>query len=165
MTRLATSINITVMATRPVEIDVTGKETARNIERLRTQLGISQRQLAVRLTELGRPVPGTALSKIERGERRVDVDDLVAIAIALGVSPSTLLLPNVADDTEAKVTGAGTVTAKAAWDWADGISPLLPHPMTPTPGAKEGLWLTGCAHGPKADAPTTSSHRLRRAIR
>jgi transcriptional regulator with XRE-family HTH domain len=128
LTRPGTSINITVMATRPVEIDATGKQTAANIERLRSTLGISQRQLAARLTELGRPIPGTALSKIERGERRVDVDDLAAFAIALGVGPATLLLPPVADDTEVKVTGAGTVTAKAAWDWADGISPLLPPP-------------------------------------
>ncbi len=168
LTRLATSINITVMATRPVEIDVTGKETARNIERLRTQLGISQRQLAVRLTELGRPVPGTALSKIERGERRVDVDDLVAIAIALGVSPSTLLLPNVADDTEAKVTGAGTVTAKAAWDWADGISPLLPPPDDTDAGGEGGTLAHGLRarpEGRRADhlvAPPEEGHPLSR---
>ena len=170
LTRPGTSINITVMATRPVEIDVTGKETARNIERLRTELGISQRQLAVRLTELGRPVPGTALSKIERGERRVDVDDLVAIALALGVSPSTLLLPNVADDTEIKVTGAGTVTAKAAWDWADGISPLLPPPGDED-GAGEGEGgalahaLRSRPEGRRADhlvAPPEEGHPLSR---
>ncbi|WP_308292509.1 helix-turn-helix domain-containing protein [Streptantibioticus ferralitis] len=114
------------MATRPVEIGPTGKQAARNIERLRSMLSISQRQLAARLTELGRPTPSTALSKIGRGQRRVDVDDLVAIAIALGVSPSTLLLPAVADASKVEVTGAGTVTARAAWDWADGISLLAP---------------------------------------
>jgi hypothetical protein len=65
----------------------------------------------------------------------VDVDDLVAIAVALGVSPSTLLLPDVANDSEVKVTGAGTVTAKAAWDWADGIRPLLAPPGAPEAGA------------------------------
>ncbi|WP_078898320.1 helix-turn-helix transcriptional regulator [Streptomyces sp. CNQ-509] len=115
------------MATRPVEIGPTGRQTATNIERIRTLLGISQRQLAERLTDLGRPIPSTALSKIERGDRRCDVDDLAALAAALGVSPTTLLLPPVADDTTTTVTGAGEVTARHAWDWADGIHPLLPR--------------------------------------
>jgi hypothetical protein len=35
----------------------------------------------------------TALSRTERAHRRCDIDDLVAIATALGVSPVTLLLP------------------------------------------------------------------------
>ncbi len=115
------------MATRPVEIGPTGRQTATNIERIRTLLGISQRQLAECLSDLGRPIPSTALSKIERGDRRCDVDDLVAIAAALGVSPATLLLPPVADDTITTVTGAGEVTTRHAWDWADGIHPLLPR--------------------------------------
>ncbi|GAA2665477.1 hypothetical protein GCM10010400_27020 [Streptomyces aculeolatus] len=115
------------MATRPVEIGPTGRQTATNIERIRSLLGVSQRELAERLTDLGRPIPSTALSKIERGDRRCDVDDLVAIAIALGVSPATLLLPPVADETTTTVTGAGEVTTADAWDWADGIRPLLPR--------------------------------------
>ncbi|MCJ1680027.1 helix-turn-helix domain-containing protein [Streptomyces sp. APSN-46.1] len=35
----------------------------------------------------------TMLSRIERTRRRCDVDDLVAIAAALGVSPLALLQP------------------------------------------------------------------------
>ena len=123
----------TVMATRPVEIGPTGLQTARNVERLRTALGVSQRRLAEILTGMGRPMPTTALSKIERGERRVDADDLVAIAIALGVSPATLLLPPVADATLTQVTGVGQVPSRSAWDWADGVRPLLPFP-TDVPG-------------------------------
>ncbi|MFI9269901.1 helix-turn-helix domain-containing protein [Kitasatospora sp. NPDC052896] len=128
------------MATRPVEIGPTGLQTAKNIERLRTELGMSQRRLAEILTDLGRPTPTTALSKIERGERRVDVDDLAAIAVALGVSPATLLLPPVADASQTNVTGAGPVTTEAAWDWADGISPLLPFPVDePDQAGEDGL--------------------------
>jgi transcriptional regulator with XRE-family HTH domain len=167
LTRLAASIYITVMATRPVEIDATGQQTARNIERLRTKLGVSQRRLAVRLTEMGRPMPGTALSKIERGERRVDVDDLVVIAVALGVSPSTLLLPEVGDDREVEVTGAGTVTAKAAWDWADGIRPLLPPPGGPEGGALAHA-LRSRPEGRRADqlvAPGAEGQPLARLTR
>jgi len=126
------------MATRPVEIGPTGLQTARNVERLRTSLGMSQRRLAEILTALGRPTPTTALSKIERGERRVDVDDLAAIAVALGVSPATLLLPPVADATATQVTGAGHVPSRDAWDWADGFRPLRPFPIdVPEEAAKD----------------------------
>ena len=116
------------MATRPVEIGPTGLQTAANIERLRTALGLSQRALAERLTELGRPMLTAAISKIERSERRMDVDDLAVFAAALGVAPATLLLPPVADETTVRVTGGGTVTAAHAWDWADGVRPLIPLP-------------------------------------
>lgn len=116
------------MATRPMEIGPTGRQTAANIERLRIAAGLSQRELATRITELGRPTPSTAVSKIENADRRVDADDLVAFAIALGVSPATLLLPPVADDTPVEVTAAGTVTTRQAWDWADGQAPLVAIP-------------------------------------
>lgn len=135
MTLPCAGINIPVMATRPVEIGPTGRQTAANIERLRRRVGLSQRELAARLTALGRPTPGTALSKIERGERRVDVDDLAVFAVALGVAPSTLLLPPVADDTPVGVTGAGAVTARQAWDWADGVAPLVDFPGETDTGA------------------------------
>jgi transcriptional regulator with XRE-family HTH domain len=50
-----------------------------------------------RLSELlrtaGRPVHPSAITKIEQGERRIDVDDLVAIAAALGTTAAHLLEP------------------------------------------------------------------------
>ncbi|MEO3842755.1 helix-turn-helix transcriptional regulator [Streptomyces sp. B22F1] len=152
------------MATRPVEIGPTGRQTATNIERIRTLLGLSQRQLAERLTNLGRPIPSTALSKIERGDRRCDVDDLVALAAALGVSPATLLLPPVADDTTTTVTGAGEVTTGHAWDWADGIQPLLPrendgvldHAVRTRPEGRRGDHLV--AKGGASLAPNPLGH-------
>ncbi|GHK02571.1 hypothetical protein SY2F82_43680 [Streptomyces sp. Y2F8-2] len=81
------------MATRPVEIGPAGLHTARAIEHLRLVRGLTQHQLAARCTALGRPMTNTALSRTERGRRRCDIDDLVAIATALGTPPTTLLLP------------------------------------------------------------------------
>ncbi|MGW1913867.1 helix-turn-helix domain-containing protein [Streptomyces sp. NPDC002076] len=81
------------MATRPVEIGPAGLHTARAIEHLRLVRGLTQHQLAARCTALGRPMSNTALSRTERAHRRCDIDDLVAIATALGVPPTTLLLP------------------------------------------------------------------------
>ncbi len=65
--------------------------TARTIEILRAERGLAQRELANRVTSLGRPMSNTMLSRIERAQRRCDVDDLVALAQALGVSPLALL--------------------------------------------------------------------------
>ncbi|MBZ9638622.1 helix-turn-helix domain-containing protein [Streptomyces sp. PSKA30] len=81
------------MATRPVEIGPAGLHSARAIEHLRLVRGLTQHQLAARCTALGRPMSNTALSCTERAHRRCDIDDLVAIATALGVPPATLLLP------------------------------------------------------------------------
>jgi len=65
--------------------------TARTIEILRTERGLAERELAARVTALGRPMSNTMLSRIERAERRCDIDDLVALAQALRVSPLVLL--------------------------------------------------------------------------
>ncbi|MCX4581499.1 helix-turn-helix domain-containing protein [Streptomyces sp. NBC_01481] len=81
------------MATRPIEIGPVGLHTARAIEYLRLVRGLTQHQLAAHCTALGRPMANTALSRTERARRRCDVDDLVALATALGVPPATLLLP------------------------------------------------------------------------
>ncbi|GAA2947441.1 helix-turn-helix transcriptional regulator [Streptomyces enissocaesilis] len=81
------------MPNRPVEIGPAGLHTARAIERLRLVRGLTQHQLAARCTALGRPMANTTLSRTERARRRCDVDDLVALATALGAPPAALLLP------------------------------------------------------------------------
>lgn len=64
---------------------------ARTIEILRTERGLAQRELAARVTAIGRPMTNTMLSRIERAQRRCDIDDLVALAQALRISPLALL--------------------------------------------------------------------------
>lgn len=81
-----------LMASRPVEIGKIGQYVAGAVARLRGNKGWEQRELAERVTQAGRPLSASVLSKIESGARRIDVDDLVAIAAALEVSPSLLLL-------------------------------------------------------------------------
>ena len=60
--------------------------TQLKIRDIRKGRGISQRDLA---RALG--MAQSTLSRIERGERRVSVDRLIAIARALGVSPADML--------------------------------------------------------------------------
>ncbi|WP_374106227.1 helix-turn-helix domain-containing protein [Streptomyces sp. BV286] len=44
-------------------------QAARTIEMLRTERGLSQRQLADRVTAFGHPMSNTMLSRIERAQR------------------------------------------------------------------------------------------------
>ncbi|MFE9840301.1 helix-turn-helix domain-containing protein [Streptomyces goshikiensis] len=93
------------MPPRPLEIGPAGRAAARAIERTRVARGYSQRQLAARVTALGRPMTFTALSRIERTVRRCDIDDLVAIAAALGMPPQILLATASIHPTPAGVGG------------------------------------------------------------
>jgi transcriptional regulator with XRE-family HTH domain len=79
------------MGTRKVEQAEVGHAVAAQIRRLREQKRLSLHDLSERLKTVGRPILPSGLSKIEQGTRRVDVDDLVALATALGTVPSMLL--------------------------------------------------------------------------
>ncbi|MFD5129765.1 helix-turn-helix domain-containing protein [Streptomyces olindensis] len=79
------------MAARSLEIGPSGTRAARTIEILRTERGLAQRELAARVTAIGRPMTNTMPSRIERAQRRCDIDDLVALAQALRISPLALL--------------------------------------------------------------------------
>lgn len=100
-----------------------GRIVADNVKRLRGDLQYVK--LAERLAGIGRPIPTLGLRKIESYERRVDVDDLVALAVALGVSPITLLMPyTAAMDDEAAATGLGHSTARELWQWLTAAAPI-----------------------------------------
>lgn len=62
---------------------------AAEVARLRGRVPV--RELSARLKSLGRPILPSGITKIEQGQRRVDCDDLVALAVALKVTPNRLL--------------------------------------------------------------------------
>ena len=101
--------------------------TARNVAELRSARGYSVRALADRLDALGHPMLPSAITKIEKGARRVSVADLVALAVALDVSPPRLIMPPERTDEPVQVTPARSATWEAAWRWATGDQPLLEH--------------------------------------
>jgi transcriptional regulator with XRE-family HTH domain len=73
-----------------------GEAFAGQLKRIRTRHQWTQRQLADRLAELGYPIDRPTLSKIERGgerARNVKLEEVVAIAYALDVSPWHLIAP------------------------------------------------------------------------
>ena len=96
---------------------------AHNIRQLREDRRLGYNELSRMLSDLGREIPPLGLRRIEARDRRVDTDDLVALALALGVSPLALLLPTERD----KLTVKGPVYAPGEiWDWGSGDMPLSP---------------------------------------
>lgn len=70
-----------------------GNNVRRNVRRLREQHRWSYREVEERLSRAGRAISTLALSAIDTGERRVDVDDLVALATVFDLSVEKLLQP------------------------------------------------------------------------
>ncbi|WP_328389686.1 helix-turn-helix domain-containing protein [Nocardia sp. NBC_00416] len=95
----------------------TGDTVRNNVLRYRNRMNLGYADLARRLEALGRPIPVLGLSRIERGERRIDVDDLMALAVALGVSPTSLLLPDTSgsDDVVTATGIEGTAADLLGW--------------------------------------------------
>lgn len=117
-----------------VEMGPTAAAVAANARRLRERRGMSTYEFSRKLREAGRPITPSAVAKIERGERRVDVDDLATLAAVLNVSPAALLLPlKDSPHQSIEITGAGEVPADVAWEWASNKRPLrLPEGDTRT---------------------------------
>ncbi|MCX5522217.1 helix-turn-helix domain-containing protein [Streptomyces bobili] len=73
-----------------------GHNVRRNIRRLREEHRWSYRDVEERLLRAGRVIPALAQSAIDAGQRHVDVDDLVALAMVFDVDVDDLLRPPAA---------------------------------------------------------------------
>lgn len=83
-------------ATGPVSpADEVDAAVATNVRQQREARGITQRQLAEKLTSLGWPVDNTAVARLEAGKRTVRAGQLVQLAIALDCTVNTLLESDV----------------------------------------------------------------------
>jgi transcriptional regulator with XRE-family HTH domain len=74
-----------------VETVAASHELARKVCELRKRQRWSYRDLEAKLREHGQPILASGLFKLERGERRTDVDELAALAAVLGVGVLELL--------------------------------------------------------------------------
>jgi transcriptional regulator with XRE-family HTH domain len=108
---------------------------AANLRRIRREREITTAALAKRLAALGHPIADTGITKIEKGMRGVDVDDLTALAVALEVTPNRLLLPEMdaaAVNASYMVTPGTPNTSRQMWAWATGEVPLAQLPASVT---------------------------------
>ena len=116
------------------ELGPTARRVAATVKRIRRGNEVTTAELSRRLGQLEQPIPDTSITKTEQGTRRVDVDDLVALAAALGVTPNTLLLPEVG------YLGAAEYRH------------LTPRPAAP---------LRNCGSGRRGNGPSGSTARTR----
>jgi transcriptional regulator with XRE-family HTH domain len=97
----------------------TGQIVQANVTRLRMVRRLGFTEMSERLNDIGKPITPMGLRRIENGARRVDADDLFALAVVLGVSPATLLIPN-ADDGAEEIVATGIpqgCTPEQLWKW------------------------------------------------
>lgn len=87
-------------------IGPTGQQVRDNIVRLREQRGMTYAEMSRRLEEAGHPIAVLGLRRIEHGERRIDVDDLTALATVFNVDPGTLLPQAPRESPRALITRA-----------------------------------------------------------
>ncbi|WP_280215934.1 helix-turn-helix domain-containing protein [Nocardia cyriacigeorgica] len=111
-------------------LGATGEAVRSNVARHRKRLNLTYADLARRLESGGRPIAVLGLSRIEAGERRVDADDLMALAYALEVNPHALLIPPIdtrdGEPASVAVTGfSSPVPGEQLWQWLDGSRPLF----------------------------------------
>lgn len=66
---------------------------ASRMKAIRKALGLTQQGLSDKLAAVGEPMARGTIAKIESGLREFSLDELMAVAVALGVSPRALLLP------------------------------------------------------------------------
>jgi transcriptional regulator with XRE-family HTH domain len=111
------------MAGKEPNIGPTSRTVAENVKRWRDARNMSYRQFSDKLQTAAQwPISPVGIRRIESGERRVTPDDLTALAVALRVSPVTLLMPGLPDtedpDEMVKVTGIDNkVPADKLWLW------------------------------------------------
>jgi transcriptional regulator with XRE-family HTH domain len=105
----------------------TGHAVAANVERLRKDQNLTYAALSERLGQIDRPIPPLGLRKIVAETRRVDVDDLLGLAVALNVSPISLLIPHdtASPNDMIEVTGVDSPEEAAeVWKWLGAHGPL-----------------------------------------
>lgn len=120
------------MAAKKIDLGGTGETVRTNVKRLRG--GMQYKELAEKLAEAGRPIPTLGLRRIEAGERRVDVDDLMALAVVFDVSPLAILLPDDGAHVLASpFTGVvgREVAHNAQWLFGLGKEPLIVGELEP----------------------------------
>jgi transcriptional regulator with XRE-family HTH domain len=119
----------------------TSRRVAANLKRLRKARSMSTTQLSDALDEkTGQKIPATGITRIEKGQRRVDTDDLVALALVLRVSPLTLLMPEGWNSDPVKLAPKVEVPAQVAWLWGQGESPAEEIPSSADEAAHAAYW-------------------------
>ncbi len=87
------------MGSRPLAARAPGEVFRHRLREAREARGMSQRELVMRVnSSLGLDMKQPTVTRIERGERKVTLDEMVVFALALDVAPVHLLVPIDSDE-------------------------------------------------------------------
>lgn len=101
-----------------IDLGRTGERVSERVAHFRADRRLTYLALSERLTAAGWAIPELGLRRIEAGARRVTVDDLMALAVALNVSPLELLLPPRWSSEPLPTGVPEDLTPAEAWAWA-----------------------------------------------
>jgi transcriptional regulator with XRE-family HTH domain len=130
-----------------------GAVVARRLRALRSDKRVSVRQLSALLGDLGHPLLASGVTKIEKGQRRVSVDDLVALALALEVKPIELLI----DPDAAEVALTPTTKVSVPWARAWFGEQVVEHRVVPEVARTIGGWTSSMNRFPRRLPPARRS--------
>jgi transcriptional regulator with XRE-family HTH domain len=99
---------------------------AKQMAESRRRQGLTQAQLAEKVTSRGVPMARESVAKTETGVRGLTLNDAIAIAVALGVPLTTLMLPRESQATVA-LTPNFITSAQTARSWLRGRGVLRPE--------------------------------------
>lgn len=127
---------MTRMTSSERKTGVQGATVAANVERLMEEQNLNSNSLARKIADIDQPtetadgepvrtskLSALAIRRIVAGERKVDVDDLVLLAYALGVAPVTLMQPHARTSDQQVLTPVGQAPAIGVWEWMIGRRP------------------------------------------
>ncbi len=154
---------------RHSEVGPTGKRVGENLRAFRDAGGFTTSVVAAAVTALGVPMTASTVTKIEVAGRRVNVDELVALALALNISPVTLLMPRQAPDADPSdpqsdqvgITDQVSVPWETAWRWMHGEWPFT-HGKWPSVEKPEQIRRFRVANRPYEEEPLNEAARMLR---
>lgn len=85
-TKLVPMENTEASGNRELALKQAALDFGRRVKRLRKDVGLTQKELADRLSQWGRSYHQTTVAKLESGNRPTTLEELIPLSVALGVS-------------------------------------------------------------------------------
>lgn len=83
------------MSGKKIDIGPVGVQLAKNIQTIRSAKRLQYKELSDLMEQAGRPIAPLGIRRIESQERRVDAQDLAALASVLGFSVEKILFSEI----------------------------------------------------------------------
>ena len=80
------------MVKREIEIGPAGASIATRLAAHRRMLGMTQAEVSAGVSEYGRTLTAASIGEIERGSRRIDVDDFLALCRTIHLDTAKVIL-------------------------------------------------------------------------